>query len=78
MSETIPSELKHTIRDLRVRAGLSQYEACDKLGITPPTLRKWESDSSNLSLRKLEAITNLYKVPVEYIYIGPEDFYKKN
>ena len=78
MSENIPPEVKHTIKDLRVRAGLSQYEACAKLGITPPTLRKWESDSSNLSLRKLEAITNLYQIPVEYIYIGSDDYYKKN
>ena len=75
--ETIIPEAKHTIKDLRVRAGLSQYEASAKLGITPPTLRKWESDSSVLSLRKLEAIANLYQIPIEYIYIGPDDHYKK-
>lgn len=73
--ETI--EIKHTIKDLRVRAGLSQYEASSKLGITPPTLRKWERDSSILSLRKLEAIANLYQIPIEYIYIGPDDHYKQ-
>lgn len=77
MAELIPIEVKHTIKDLRVRAGLSQYEACAKLGITPPTLRKWESDSSNLSLRKLEAISNLYQIPIEYIYVGPDDYYKQ-
>ena len=77
MAELIPTELKHTIKDLRVRAGLSQSKACDKLGITPPTLHKWESDSSNLSLRKLEAISNLYQIPIEYIYVGPDDHYKQ-
>ena len=75
--EAIVPEIKHTIKDLRVRAGLSQYEACAKLGITPPTLRKWESDSSNLSLRKLEAISNLYQIPIEYIYVGPDNYYKQ-
>lgn len=38
----IPTEAKHTIKDLRVRAGLSQNEAATKLGVTAPTLRKWE------------------------------------
>ena len=54
MTDLIPTEVKHTIKDLRVRAGLSQSEASKKLGVTEPTLRKWENDSSVLSFRQMK------------------------
>lgn len=74
----IPTEVKHTIRDLRVRAGLSQYEAATKLGVTPPTLRKWENDSSVLSFRQMKEIANLYHIPSEYIAFGEDEAFKEN
>ena len=74
----IPTEAKHTIKDLRVRAGLSQSEAANKLGVTPPTLRKWENDSSVLSLRKMKEIANFYRIPLEYIAFGDDKAFKEN
>lgn len=73
----IPTKVKHTIKDLRVRAGLSQNEAATKLGVTPPTLRKWENDSSVLSLRQMKEIANLYHIPLEYIAFGDDEVFKE-
>ena len=35
-NELIPVKVKHTLRDLRVRIGLSQTSAAQQLGITEP------------------------------------------
>ena len=72
----VPTEAKHTIKDLRVRAGLSQSEAATKLGVTAPTLRKWENDSSVLSLRQMKEIARFYKIPLEYIAFGDDEVFK--
>ena len=73
----VPTEVKHTIKDLRVRAGLSQSEAAAKLGVTPPTLRKWENDSSVLSYRQMNEIADLYHISLEYIAFGDDDVFKE-
>lgn len=72
----VPTEAKHTIKDLRVRAGLSQSEAATKLGVTPPTLRKWENDSSVLSYRQMNEIADLYHISLEYIAFGDDEVFK--
>ena len=77
MTDLIPIEAKHTIKDLRVRAGLSQNEAAAKLGVTPPTLRKWENDSSILSYRQMNEIADLYRIPLEYIAFGDGKAFKE-
>ena len=76
MENIIPTGVKHTIKDLRVRAGLSQNEAAAKLGVTPPTLRKWENDSSVLSYRQMNEIADLYRIPLEYIAFGDDEVFK--
>ena len=77
MTELIPTEVKHTIKDLRVRAGLSQSEASKKLGVTEPTLRKWENDSSVLSFRQMKEIAGLYHIPLDYIFFGDDNAFSE-
>lgn len=78
-NELIPFEIKHSVLDLRVRAGLSQTQAATKLGISEPTLRKWENDSSVLSYKDMLRISKLYGVPLDYIFFGPNNaFSEKN
>lgn len=76
--ETVPNEVKHTIRDLRVRANMTLKDACGELKITIPTLQKWEKDSSVLPLKKVQRLAALYEIPLEYIFIGPNDAFAKN
>jgi len=68
--EKVPVYLKHTIRDLRVRKGLSQSDAAKMMGVTEPTLRRWEKDSSNLKMQQIWKISKMYSIPQEYIFFG--------
>lgn len=77
MTDHIPTEVKHTIKDLRVRAGLSQSEASRRLGVTEPTLRKWENDSSVLSFRQMKEIAGLYHIPLDYIFFGDDNAFSE-
>lgn len=77
MTDLIPTEAKHTIKDLRVRAGLSQSEASKRLGVTEPTLRKWENDSSVLSFRQMKEIASFYRIPLDYIFFGDDNAFSE-
>ncbi|MGY5623185.1 helix-turn-helix transcriptional regulator [Limosilactobacillus fermentum] len=77
MTDIIPTEVKHTIKDLRVRAGLSQSEASRRLGVTEPTLRKWENDSSVLSFRQMKEIAGFYHIPLDYIFFGDDNAFSE-
>lgn len=66
----VPIIVKHTLKDLRVRAGYSQSTAAAKLGIAEPTLRTWERDSSDISYSMIQKIVKLYGIPQDYIFFG--------
>ena len=76
-NELIPFEIKHSVLDLRVRAGLSQAQAAARLGISELTLRKWENDSSVLSYKDMLRISKLYGVPLDYIFFGPNNAFSE-
>lgn len=75
--EKVPVYLKHTIRDLRVRKGISQSDAAKMMGVTDPTLRRWEKDSSNLKMQQIWKISKMYSIPQEYIFFGSNDDFIK-
>lgn len=76
--EKVPVYLKHTLRDLRVRKGLPQSDAAKMMGVTGPTLRKWEKDSSGLTMQQIWKISRIYSIPQEYIFFGSsKDFVEK-
>lgn len=56
-----------TIRAARVNVGLTQKEAAQKLGITTNTLASYEKDSGKLSLEMLKKMSDLYKIPTDYL-----------
>lgn len=77
MPTYVPQEAKHTIRDLRIRANMSQSSAAKALGISEPTLRKWENDSSSLTFRDMQRIAELYNIPLDYIFFGPDNAFSE-
>ncbi|MFJ6924340.1 MAG: helix-turn-helix transcriptional regulator [Limosilactobacillus mucosae] len=77
MPTYVPHEVKHTIRDLRIRANMSQNSAAKALGISEPTLRKWENDSSSLTFRDMQRIAELYSIPLDYIFFGPDNAFSE-
>lgn len=76
-NELVPMKVKHTIVDLRVRAGLSQAQAANKLGISEPTLRKWENDSSILQYKDMLRVAEMYNIPLDYIFFGPNNAFSE-
>lgn len=75
--EKIPTYLKHTIKALRVRSGLSQKEASALLGISQPTLRSWEKDSSKLEYNQIKMIEQRYSIPQDYIFFGTDNAFSE-
>lgn len=69
-NEQIFVEDRMTLAALRTRAGYSQVEAANKLGISKVTLIKWESDSRLINVNQVEHIKMLYNVSYDAIYFG--------
>lgn len=76
-TEIVPQFAKHTIKDLRVRANMSQTTAAKRLGISEPTLRKWEDDSSRIAFKDMQRIADLYNIPLDYIFFGSNNTFSE-
>ena len=70
VTETVPTNLKWTLSALRERIGMSQSEASKALGISVPTLKKWEDDSSEMQIKDVDKVSKLYHIPKNYIFFG--------
>ena len=61
--------LKITLRAARVNAGYKLIEAAKEFGINKDTLSKYEKDSSNIPRKFFIKIEEIYKIPVENIFL---------
>ena len=55
-------ELKITLASARVNAGLTQWQASIKLGVSKRTLSNWERGVTVPSVDKIDSICDLYGV----------------
>ena len=62
-------ENKKSIRELRIRNGLTQTEAAEALNITATTYAKWENRTSDLTIAKVKRMANLYGVTMDDIFL---------
>lgn len=70
--------IKVTLRAARVNTGLSLIEASKIFGINKDTLAKYEKDSSNIPRSIFIQIEDIYKIPVDNIFFGPQsEFFRK-
>lgn len=53
--------------ELRRKAGLSQEQLADRLGVTRQSVSKWESGTAIPELSKLVALSDLFSVSVDYL-----------
>jgi len=58
-----------TIAAARVNAGMTQEEAAKALGINRTTLIKWENGQVIPGTIQLIALANIYKIPIDYIFV---------
>ncbi len=57
-------KLNERLFELRRRAGLSQEELADKVGVSRQAVGKWENGASMPELDKLLALSEFYHVPI--------------
>lgn len=62
--------LGEKLLDLRKKAGLSQEEVADKLGVSRQTVSKWETDQTVPELIKVKLLSQLYNVSYDYLISG--------
>lgn len=70
--DKIPVELKFTVGSLRHRAGHKQTDVARLLGVSIETYRKLEKDSSDLNIKQINKLEEIYKVPQDYIFFGKD------
>jgi transcriptional regulator with XRE-family HTH domain len=59
--------LADKIIDLRKRAGMSQEELAEKLGVSRQSISKWEGAQSIPDMNKILALANLFGVSTDYL-----------
>lgn len=55
------------LTELRRKAGLSQEQLADRLGVTRQSVSKWESGAAMPELGKLIALSELFGVSIDYL-----------
>ena len=51
------------IREARLRAGLTQEELAEAMGISPPSIGRWERGLVDVSVKQLLRLSEILKVP---------------
>ena len=59
--------MPNTIKSERVRAGLSQDELAERIGVSPITIRNWESGRNSLPVSKLIELSDIFQCSTDYI-----------
>ncbi len=55
------------IKELRTAAGMTQKALADQLGVTVPTVSKWELGQRTPELERVFRMTLIFGVPIEEI-----------
>ena len=55
------------VKELRTAAGMTQKALADQLGVTVPTVSKWELGQRTPELERVFRMTLLFGVPIEEI-----------
>ena len=59
--------MKHSLKDLRLENRLSQRELAEKFGVSGPTFTKWEAGLRSVNPTRVQAMAELFRVPLESI-----------
>lgn len=63
------TNVRISIKACRVNAGLEQREFAEKVGVTVPTVISWEMGKTEPKLTQLRIISELSKIPMEFISV---------
>lgn len=60
------------LQELRKKAGYSQEQVAEMLGISRQAISKWESGQGNPEIDNIIKLTEIYHVSTDYILLGQE------
>ena len=64
--------LNERLQDLRKKAGYSQEQLAELLGISRQAVSKWESGQGNPDIDNIIKLTKIYQISADYILLGLE------
>jgi transcriptional regulator with XRE-family HTH domain len=56
------------LKSARVRAGLLQADAAEKLGVSRATIIRYETDPSRITFQRFKELANVYGCSVSYFF----------
>lgn len=65
------------IKEARKRAGLTQKELGEKLGISQAAIGQFETEHANLKIETIEKVANALKIPVGHLLDGCFESYRE-
>ena len=65
-------DLAERLQDLRKKAGYSQEQLADLLGIPRQAVSKWEASQGKPEIDNIIKLTEIYHVSADYILLGTE------
>lgn len=68
MEETV-GKIQISLAAARVNAGMTQKDIADKLGVSKNTIINWEKGKVKPSPANLIALSTVYRMPVDYIFL---------
>lgn len=63
---------KITLAAARVNAGYTQTEVASKLHVSNKTVLNWEKGISDMSYPTLKVLSDLYNMPIDFIFLPHE------
>lgn len=64
------NKLQISLKAARVNANMTQDDVCKIMHITNRTLVNWENGHVKIPFISLTALSNLYKIPIDNIFLG--------
>lgn len=61
---------KERIRELRLKANLSQRQVAEVLGVKQQQYQRWETGSRDFPIKELVQLANFFGVTTDYILLG--------
>jgi len=68
--EVLVMEFQNRLNELRRKAGLSQENLAELLGVTRQAVQKWESGASRPDMDNLAALARYFNVSLDYLVTG--------
>ena len=64
------------VKQLRLKAGMTQYELADKLNLSRSAIAGYESEEKQASVKSIKELSNIFNVSVDYL-LGATDIKNK-